>query len=131
MREAGLTDRQLLDRVVHENDLEAFQSLVARHDSSVRRVYRTALKDPHEAGDVFQAAFIVLARRAPDIQAPEALGAPRIAARVRRHTARRRDSEKTRAEMSQDQPAYAPVEGAMPSMDRRRPRSTHRPYLPT
>ena len=84
----------------------AFQSLVVRHGSAVHRVCRAVLKDPHEAEDVFQATFLVLARRAPDIQDPETLGgwlrgvAYRIAVRARRRTARRRENEKTLAEMS-------------------------------
>jgi RNA polymerase sigma factor (sigma-70 family) len=117
MLKAGPTDRQLLDHFVHDQDPEAFQSLVVRHGSSVHRVCRRVLKDPHEAEDVFQATFIVLARRAPDIQDPEALGAwlrgvaYRIAVRSRRRTARRRETEKTRAEMSRDQPASTPTDG--------------------
>jgi RNA polymerase sigma factor (sigma-70 family) len=117
MLEAGPTDRQLLDHFVHDQDPEAFQSLVVRHGSSVHRVCRRVLKDPHEAEDVFQATFIVLARRAPDIQDPEALGAwlrgvaYRIAVRARRRTARRRETEKTRAEMSRDQSASMPTDG--------------------
>jgi RNA polymerase sigma factor (sigma-70 family) len=116
MLEAGATDRQLLDHFVHDQDPRAFQSLVVRHGSAVHRVCREVLKDPHEAEDVFQATFLVLARRAPDIQEPESLGgwlrgvAYRIAVRARRRTARRRETEKTRAEMSRDQPASAPVE---------------------
>ena len=116
---AGPTDRQLLDHFVHDQDPEAFQSLVVRHGSSVHRVCRGVLKDPHEAEDVFQATFLVLARRAPDIQDPEALGgwlrgvAYRIAVRARRRTARRRETERTLAEMSRDRPASAPVEGTL------------------
>ena len=116
MLEAGATDRQLLDHFVHDQDPRAFQSLVVRHGSAVHRVCREVLKDPHEAEDVFQATFLVLARRAPDIQEPESLGgwlrgvAYRIAVRARRRTARRRETEKARAEMSRDQPAFAPVE---------------------
>jgi RNA polymerase sigma factor (sigma-70 family) len=110
MQEAGATDRELLDHFVQDQDPGAFQSLVVRHGTSVHRVCRGILKDPHEAEDVFQATFLVLARRAPDIQDPEALGgwlrgvAYRIALRARRRSARRRETEKAHAERSRDQP---------------------------
>ena len=71
MLEAGETDRQLLDQFVRDQDAGAFHRLVLRHGSAVHRVCRGVLNDPHEAEDVFQATFLVLARRAPDIQQPE------------------------------------------------------------
>jgi RNA polymerase sigma factor (sigma-70 family) len=116
MLEAGATDRQLLDQFVHDQNSGAFHSLVTRHGSSVHRVCRGVLKDPHEAEDAFQATFLVLARRARDIQDPESLGgwlrgvAYRIAVRARRLSARRRECEKTRAEMSRGEPTTASVE---------------------
>ena len=102
----GSTDRELLDHYVHEQDSAAFQDLVSRHGSAVHRVCRGVLKDIHEAEDAFQATFLVLARRAPEIRDPEALGgwlrgvAYRVAIRARRRSARRREIEKARAEMS-------------------------------
>ena len=90
MLAAGSTDRQLLDNYVHEQDSAAFRDLVSRHGSAVHRVCRGVLKDIHEAEDAFQATFLVLARRAPEIRDPEALGgwlrgvAYRVAIRARR-----------------------------------------------
>ncbi len=117
MLEAGETDRQLLDHFVHGQDAGAFQSLVLRHGAAVNRVCRGVLNDPHEAEDVFQATFLVLARRAPDIRDPDALEgwlrgvARRIALRARRRAARRIETEKTRAEMSRERPVYSPADG--------------------
>ncbi len=117
MLEAGETDRQLLDHFVHGQDAGAFQSLVLRHGAAVNRVCRGVLNDPHEAEDVFQATFLVLARRAPDIRDPDALEgwlrgvARRIALRARRRAARRSETEKTRAEMSRERPVYSPADG--------------------
>ena len=117
MLEAGETDRQLLDHFVHGQDSGAFQSLVLRHGPAVNRVCRGVLNDPHEAEDVFQATFLVLARRAPDIRDPDALEgwlrgvARRIAVRARRRAAKRRETEKTRAEMSRERPDYGPADG--------------------
>jgi RNA polymerase sigma factor (sigma-70 family) len=116
----GWTDSQLLDHYVHGQDSSAFQELVSRHGSVVHRVCRGVLKDIHEAEDAFQATFLVLARKAPEIQDPEALGgwlrgvAYRVAIRARRRAARRREIEKARAEieLSRDGPALAPEERA-------------------
>lgn len=108
---AGGTDRELLEHYVHERDSAAFQDLVARHGSAVHRICRAVLRDIHEAEDAFQATFLVLARRAPEIRDPEALGgwlrgvAYRVAIRARRRSARRREIEKARAEMSREGPA--------------------------
>ena len=66
---AGLTDTQLLERFTsrRDNDAEAaFAALVARHGPMVRGVCRSLLADPHDAEDVFQATFLVLARKAGD-----------------------------------------------------------------
>ena len=114
----GSTDRELLDHYVHEQDPAAFRDLVSRHGSAVHRVCRDVLKDTHDAEDAFQATFLVLARRAPEIREPEALGgwlrgvAYRVAIRARRRAARRREIEKARAEMSRDEPAAMPDEPA-------------------
>jgi RNA polymerase sigma factor (sigma-70 family) len=119
MLETGATDRQLLDHFVHDQDSRAFQSLVVRHGTAVHRVCHAVLKDPHEAEDAFQATFLVLARRAPDIQDPETLRAwlrgvaYRIAVRARRRVARRRENERTLAEMSWAEPVAAPVEATL------------------
>ena len=74
MPRAGSTDRQLLEHFVRDHDPGAFQRLVSRHGSAVHRVCRDVLKDWHEAEDAFQATFLVLVRKAPEIRDPEALG---------------------------------------------------------
>jgi DNA-directed RNA polymerase specialized sigma24 family protein len=95
------TESQLLDRYVHGQDTAAFQELVSRHGSVMHRVCRGVLGDIHDAED----AFLVLARKAPEIRDPEALGgwlrgvAYRVAIVGRRRAARRREIEKARAEI--------------------------------
>ena len=112
----GLTDRQLLDEYVRDQDAGAFRSLVARHGAAVLRVCRGVLRDSYEAEDAFQATFLVLVRKAPAIRDPEALGAwlrggaYRVAVRARRGAARRRAIERTQAEMSQHEPGLIPAE---------------------
>jgi RNA polymerase sigma factor (sigma-70 family) len=112
----GETDRELLGHYVDQQDSVAFRDLVSRHGSAVHRVCRGVLKDIHEAEDAFQATFLVLARRAPEIRDPDALGgwlrgvAYRVAIRARRRSVRRRELEKARAEMSREEPAASPAE---------------------
>jgi RNA polymerase sigma factor (sigma-70 family) len=100
------TDGQLLDCYVRDRDPGAFRRLVARHGPAVLQVCRGVLHDVHEADDAFQATFMVLVRKAPSIQSPEALGgwlrgvAYRTAMRARCRAARRLAIERTCAGMS-------------------------------
>src|SRR5262245_18954714 len=57
-------DDELLRQLCRERDEDAFAELVRRHGSMVLAVCRRALLNPHDADDVFQAAFLVLARKA-------------------------------------------------------------------
>ena len=56
-----LTDRDLLDRFAR-GDENAFTTLVRRHGSMVLGVARRVLRQACDADDVFQAAFLALAR---------------------------------------------------------------------
>jgi RNA polymerase sigma factor (sigma-70 family) len=99
----GLSDGRLLDQFAtgHREDAEAaFRALVERHGPMVLRACRVVLGDPHDAEDVFQATFLVLARRAGSIRDRGSVAswlhkiAWRIAVRARAATARRREVER-------------------------------------
>jgi RNA polymerase sigma factor (sigma-70 family) len=66
-------DATLLTRWIEQRDQQAFAALMARHGPMVLGVCRRLLGDVHEAEDVFQAVFLVLARRASCVRRPEAL----------------------------------------------------------
>ncbi len=94
-----LSDRALLAGYAEQGDARAFAVLVQRHGPMVLRICRHVLSDPHEAEDVFQATFLVLAGKArsrpwQDSVAPW-LGevAWRLACKARTAGARRRRHE--------------------------------------
>ena len=70
----GPTDRELLARFTAARAEDAFAELVRRHGTVVLSVCRRVTGHTQDAEDAFQAAFMVLARRAGRIAKPELLG---------------------------------------------------------
>ncbi len=68
-------DRALLDRFVRGQDEGAFGELMGRHGPMVLGVARRVARHAQDAEDVFQATFLLLARKARSIRRPDALGA--------------------------------------------------------
>jgi RNA polymerase sigma factor (sigma-70 family) len=62
-----VSDTILLERFVNRREEAAFAALVQRHGPVVAGICRRLLRNEHDAEDVFQATFVVLARKAAQI----------------------------------------------------------------
>ncbi|HEY7426047.1 MAG TPA: sigma-70 family RNA polymerase sigma factor [Gemmataceae bacterium] len=98
-------DAELLERFLLSREEAAFAALVRRHGPLVLGVCRRMLRHEQDAEDAFQAAFLVLARKAGSIRNKESLAAwlyevaYHIAARMRAETVRRNIHERQVAGM--------------------------------
>ena len=73
-RAGQLSDGQLLERYCVHNDEAAFEMLVRQHGPLVLGVCRRALGHEQDAEDVFQATFLLLARKANTIRKQSSVG---------------------------------------------------------
>jgi RNA polymerase sigma factor (sigma-70 family) len=98
-----LSDEELLEQFVagsEESAEAAFTALVDRHGAMVLGVCRRVLGNRHAAEDAFQATFLVLSRKAPEIARRQQLAswlygvARRAALDARARASRQRASEK-------------------------------------
>jgi RNA polymerase sigma factor (sigma-70 family) len=99
------TDRELLQRFAARRDEAAFAALVERHAGLVWGVCRRLLRHEQDAEDAFQAAFLVLAKKAGGIPWRDDVGnwlyavALRVARRAQARALRRRVLEQEAAAM--------------------------------
>jgi RNA polymerase sigma factor (sigma-70 family) len=68
------TDQEMLQRFVACHEETAFVGLVERHAAMVLGLCRSILRNHHDAEDIFQAVFLVLARKAGSIRKGESVG---------------------------------------------------------
>src|SRR5207248_1968751 len=107
------SDRELLERYARRRDEAAFAALVDRHGPLVLGVCRRVLPQRHDAEHVFQAAFLVLARKAAGVRWRESVGgwlyqvAYRLARKARAVEHRRRARERLAANAPRPEPAAA------------------------
>jgi RNA polymerase sigma factor (sigma-70 family) len=121
--EDGPADAHLLARFVAERDELAFAELVRRYGPMVLGVCRRVLGDAHDAEDAFQAAFLVLARKASTVARRESVGgwlyrvATRAAAEASAVRARRRARERQVNDMPEPESAPAGERDWRPVLD--------------
>jgi RNA polymerase sigma factor (sigma-70 family) len=106
-----LSDAILLERFVSVREEAAFVALVERHGPLVQRICRRILRDERDVEDVFQATFLVLARRASAIPWRESVGgwlgsvAHRLALGARSDLSRQKRREMPMAALAQALPS--------------------------
>jgi RNA polymerase sigma factor (sigma-70 family) len=112
---AEWTDEKLLEAFIHRQDEAAFEAIVRRHGGMVMGVCRRILHSHHDAEDAFQAAFLILARKAASIASRGSLAswlygvAYKTARKAKTSIAHRRVREQEGAEMPKPE-TIPPVE---------------------
>jgi RNA polymerase sigma factor (sigma-70 family) len=81
-----MSESDLLERFITENDHEAFRALIERHGRMVLAVCRNVLGESHDVDDAFQTTFLILAQSAYTIKQRDSIGPwlRRVALRVAR-----------------------------------------------
>lgn len=105
------SDGELLRRYLERRDESAFAALVRRHGPMVFAVCQSVLRQRHDAEDAFQAAFLILARKADAVRRHEGLGgwlqrvAYRVALKARADNLRQRQREVKAARSAAEEPS--------------------------
>jgi RNA polymerase sigma factor (sigma-70 family) len=107
------SDAALLERFVAQRDESAFTLLLERHGPMVLRLARRLLGQEQDAEDIFQATFLLFARKAGTIRKRQSVSswlygvAYRLAGRAREQRAHRKAQEKRAATMHAAKPQAA------------------------
>jgi RNA polymerase sigma factor (sigma-70 family) len=115
----GATDVQLLHAFATGRREGAFAALLRRHGPLVLSVCRRLLRHEHDAEDVFQATFLLLARKAKSIRKRASVGswlcgvARRLALRAKDQNARRQTHEQQAARLGEPPPKREAVWGEL------------------
>jgi RNA polymerase sigma factor (sigma-70 family) len=121
--ESRLSDGQLLERFLAAREEAAFAALVRRHGPMVLGVCRRVLRHHQDAEDAFQAAFLVLARKARAVRGESLANwlytvAYHAALEARAAGARRRARERQVEEMPHPEVPPAELQDWRPLLDR-------------
>jgi RNA polymerase sigma factor (sigma-70 family) len=132
---ASRTDNELLKRFLADRDENAFEALVRRHGPMVLALCRRVLRDPQDAEDAFQAAFLVFVRKAASIAKPELLGNWLYGVATRTARAARAAAEKRRVKEAEAVPREqsaqdSPWQELRPFLDRELSRLPARYRIP-
>ena len=104
------SDAALLERFVAQRDESAFALLLKRHGPMVLRLARRLLGQEQDAEDIFQATFLLFARKAGLIRKRQSVSswlygvAYRLAGRAREQRAHRKAQERRAATMHAAKP---------------------------
>jgi RNA polymerase sigma factor (sigma-70 family) len=120
---ASQTDTELLQRFLANRDANAFQALVRRHGPMVLALCGRMLRNPQDAEDAFQAAFLIFVRKAASIAKPELLGNWLYGVAFRTARAARAAAEKRRVKEAEAVPREqlaqeSPWQELQPFLDR-------------
>jgi RNA polymerase sigma factor (sigma-70 family) len=111
-----VTDAELLERFLQDRDEASFELLMWRHGPMVYGVCRRILHQTQDAEDAFQAAFLMLSRKADSIGKRESISgwlytvAYRIALRAKSRSMRRSQVEKPLDDLPIDLKSCDPVD---------------------
>jgi RNA polymerase sigma factor (sigma-70 family) len=110
---SAAADSALLHRFAQQRDEVAFAELVRRHGQLVFAVARRIAGHSHDAEDVFQATFLVLARKANSLQQVAVLGAwlHGVAVRLARKAVVAAARRRRREQLAALPVLFVPVEG--------------------